>query len=125
MSEQRLGERIEVARQEWGAGQLGIELAIWRDQATYTETKLDAMLGLFGDFDYTPTVEECQAIWNRLMEERRQIKVKLGGLERFARLVKTEWTEYERIGSKGLVRVTYPAQVHRELQAFAAAQEKE
>ena len=43
----------------------------------------------------------------------------LEGLKRLAHLVKVEWTEYESIGSEGLVRVTYPADVHRELQAIA------
>ena len=46
--------------------------------------KLNAMLGLFGDFDHTPTVEECQAIWNSLMKERGQDKAKLGAIERAA-----------------------------------------
>ena len=48
------------------------------------EAKLDSVLGLFGDFDHTPTVEECRAIWNSLMKERGQDKAKLGAIERAA-----------------------------------------
>lgn len=58
-------EGIEVERQ-------------WKNEAYQRNQELrierDNLRGLFGDYEFSPTVDQCVEIWNDLMEERRQLK---------------------------------------------------
>jgi len=51
------------------------------DYAVQLKVELSTMLGLFGDYDFSPTVEQCQKFWNHLMEERQQLKAELKQLK--------------------------------------------
>ena len=41
------------------------------------EAKLTRLIGLFGDYDYVPSIEACEVIWDTLMVERIQMELRL------------------------------------------------
>jgi len=60
--------------------QLAKALKYCYDDKVVMQNQIDVLVannerlrGLFGDFDFFPTVEECEKIWNKLMEERHDL----------------------------------------------------
>ena len=56
---------------------LVMRLRTWATDAATIETGLAKMLGLFGDYDYVPSIEACEVTWDTIMVERTQMELRL------------------------------------------------
>ena len=54
----------------------------WPDEVADLEAKLDTLIGLFGDHDFTPTVEQAVEIWNIMRNREIALEAKLEAMER-------------------------------------------
>jgi hypothetical protein len=69
-----LAERIQT----WRSSPIDVDegtMILEADGIIYDlEAERDAVCGIFGDYDVSPTLEQCREIWNDIMEERRQLR---------------------------------------------------
>ena len=54
------------------------EMNVWLiEQLEQAEADRDKLLGLFGDYEFSPTVKQCGEIWNRVIKRYHQLEKRL------------------------------------------------